>query len=51
MTGTNGARQLEPRLSIYFPPFRDPSAFCEELDFARRSRWADFLGAYLSQGQ
>jgi hypothetical protein len=24
-------------LSIYFPPFRDPSAFYRELDFARRT--------------
>lgn len=51
MIGTDGARRLEPRLSIYFPPFRDPSAFCEVLDLARRTRRADFLGAYLSQGQ
>jgi hypothetical protein len=34
-------------LSIYFPPFRDPSAFYRELDFAKRTRWADFLDLYL----
>ena len=34
-------------LSIYFPPFRDPSAFYRDLDFARRTRWAAFLEAYL----
>jgi hypothetical protein len=34
-------------LSIYFPPFRDPSVFYRELDFARATRWADFLDAYL----
>jgi hypothetical protein len=31
----------------YFPPFRDPSVFYRELDFAQRTRWADFLDAYL----
>jgi len=36
-------------LSIYFPPFRDPSAFYRELDFARRTRWAEFLEAYLQE--
>lgn len=34
-------------LSIYFPPFRDPSAFYRDLDFARRTRWAEFLDGYL----
>ncbi len=37
--------------SIYFPPFRDPSVFYRELDFARRTRWADFLEAYLGNGR
>jgi hypothetical protein len=37
-------------LSIYFPPFRVPSPFYAELDFARRTRWADFLDAYLRKG-
>jgi hypothetical protein len=37
-------------LSIYFPPFRDPSAFYRELDFAKRTRWADFLDFYLAHG-
>ncbi|MGH7275723.1 MAG: clostripain-related cysteine peptidase, partial [Candidatus Rokuibacteriota bacterium] len=36
-------------LSIYFPPFRDPSVFYRELDFARATRWADFLDAYLGK--
>jgi hypothetical protein len=34
-------------LSIYFPPFRDPSVFYRELDFAQKTRWADLLDAYL----
>ena len=34
-------------LSIYFPPFHDPTSIYRELDFARRTRWADFLDAYL----
>jgi hypothetical protein len=34
-------------LSIYFPPFRDPSVVYRELDFAQRTRWADFLDLYL----
>ena len=38
-------------LSIYFPPFRDPSAHYRDLDFARRTRWADFLDAYLRDGR
>ena len=37
-------------LSIYFPPFRDRSVFYRELDFAGRTRWADFLDAYLGHG-
>lgn len=37
-------------LSIYFPPFREPSIFYRELDFASRTRWADFLDAYLGKG-
>jgi hypothetical protein len=38
-------------LSIYFPPFRDPSVFYRELDFARATRWADFLDASLGKGR
>jgi hypothetical protein len=38
-------------LSIYFPPFREPSIFYRELDFASRTRWADFLDAYLGKGR
>lgn len=49
--GHAGARMRNVRgLSIYFPPFRDPSVFYRELDFARRTRWADFLEAYLGDG-
>ncbi len=44
-----GRRMARARgLSIYFPPFRNPSVFYRELDFARRTRWADFLEAYLA---
>ena len=38
-------------LSIYFPPSPDPSVFYRELDFARATRWADFLDAYLGNGR
>src|SRR2546422_10704838 len=49
--GHAGPRMQSARgLSIYFPPFRDPSAFYRELDFAGRTRWADFLDAYLRNG-
>jgi hypothetical protein len=34
-------------LSIYFPPFRNPSAFYTDLEFARRTRWVEFLDAYV----
>ncbi len=49
----HGGRRMTPArgLSIYFPPFRDPSVFYRELDFARATRWADFLDAYLSKGR
>jgi hypothetical protein len=45
----HGGRHMAPArgLSIYFPPFRDPSVFYRELDFAQKTRWADFLDAYL----
>ena len=47
-----GPRMARARgLSIYFPPFRDPSVFYRELDFARRTRWAEFLDAYLGNGR
>ncbi len=43
-----GPRMAAARgLSIYFPPSGDPSAFYRELDFAQRTRWADFLEVYL----
>jgi hypothetical protein len=38
-------------LSIYFPLFLDRSAFYRELDFARATRWADVLDAYLGTGR
>ena len=46
----HGGRRMAPArgLSIYFPSFRDPSIFYRELDFARRTRWAEFVEAYLS---
>jgi hypothetical protein len=49
----HGGRRMGPArgLSIYFPPFRDPSVFYRELDFARRTRWAEFLDAYLGNGE
>lgn len=34
-------------LSIYMPPFRNPSDFYGELDFANQTHWAEFLRAYL----
>ena len=50
--GHVGARMQSARgLSIYFPPFRDPSAFYRELDFARRTRWEEFIEAYLGSGR
>jgi hypothetical protein len=33
-------------LSIYMPPFKNPSDFYRDLDFANQTRWADFLSAY-----
>jgi Clostripain family len=43
-----GARMAKARgLSIYFPSLHDPSVFYRELDFARRTRWAEFLEVYL----
>jgi hypothetical protein len=49
----HAGRRMAPArgLSIYFPPFRDPAVFYRELDFARATRWADFLDAYLSKGE
>ena len=34
-------------LSIYMPPFKNPSDYYRELDFAKDTRWADFLDAFL----
>jgi hypothetical protein len=49
--GHVGAGMASSRgLSIYFPPFRDPSVYYRALDFARRTRWADFLDAFLATG-
>lgn len=50
--GHAGAGMASARgLSIYFPPFRDPSVHYRALDFARRTRWADFLDAFLAPGR
>jgi hypothetical protein len=38
-------------LSIFFPPALDPSHGYRTLDFARRTRWADFLEALLGEGR
>ncbi|MDP2701685.1 MAG: peptidase C11, partial [Candidatus Rokubacteria bacterium] len=47
-----GQRMAPARgLSIYFPAFRDPSVFYHELEFTRRTRWGDFLDAYLGNGR
>ncbi len=50
--GHLGLREKPARgLSLYFfPPFRDPSVFNRELDFARRTRWTDCLETYLGDG-
>jgi hypothetical protein len=37
-------------LSMYFPQCGNPWTFYRELDFAQRTRWADFLEAYLIKG-
>ena len=37
-------------LSIHFPAFRNPAVHYRELDFARRTRWADVMDAYLGRG-
>ncbi len=50
--GHVGQRMAPARgLSIYFPAFRNPSVHYQALDFARRSRWAEFLEAYLGEGR
>jgi len=36
-------------LSIYMPPFKDPSDYYHDLDFSKDTRWDDFLDAYLSR--
>jgi len=47
-----GPRMAPARgLSIYFPAYRNPSVHYQALDFARRSRWAEFLEAYLGEGR
>ena len=48
--GHVGPRMTAARgLSIYFPANRNPSIHYRELDFARRTAWADFLEAYLDR--
>ena len=50
--GHAGASMAPARgISIYFPLFLDGSAFYRELDFARATRWADVLDAYLGTGR
>ncbi len=46
---TGSGMQAARGLSLYFPPFRDPSVYYRELDFARRTRWADFLDVFLGE--
>jgi hypothetical protein len=46
---TGPGMQAARGLSIYFPPSRDPSVYYRELDFARRTRWADFLDVFLGE--
>ncbi|MBI2525267.1 MAG: hypothetical protein HYY95_07040 [Candidatus Rokubacteria bacterium] len=47
-----GPRMAPARgLSIYFPAYRNPSVQYQALDFARRTRWAEFLEAYLGEGR
>lgn len=37
-----------PAASIYFPAYPDPSVHYKEVDFAKRTRWAEFLEARLA---
>jgi len=47
-----GQRMAPARgLSIYFPAYRVPSVHYQELDFARRTCWAEVLDAYLGDGR
>jgi hypothetical protein len=34
-------------ISIYFPPFRNPSVYYDDLDFAKDTQWGTFLKEYL----
>jgi len=46
-----GARMTPARgISIYFPPYGDPSTHYQNLDFARRTAWGQFLDAHLGSG-
>jgi hypothetical protein len=50
--GYVGPRMRRARgLSIYFPAYRDPSIHYQELDFAKRTAWGEFLEAYLRPGR
>jgi hypothetical protein len=50
--GHVGAAMAAARgLSIYFPLFLDRSAYYRDLDFAKATRWADFLDAFLGGGR
>ncbi len=47
-----GARLAPARgLSIYFPAHRDPTVHYRDLEFAKQTRWADFLEAYLGDAR
>lgn len=48
--GHVGDRMAAARgLSIYFPVHRDPSVHYQDLDFAKRVCWAEFLKAFLGE--
>ena len=45
-----GARMAPARgLSIYFPAHREPTVHYRDLEFAKRTRWADFLDALVGR--
>ena len=46
-----GSRMAPARgLSIYFPAHREPTVHYRDLEFAKRTRWADFLDAFVGKG-
>ena len=47
-----GARMAPARgLSIYFPAQREPTVHYRDLEFAKRTPWADFLDAFVGEGR